>query len=156
MLRSFLPCLTLTLQRGRILTSMSSLHLGLLSHPSCELTCLPVLLSATITKNLLLLFQSSTSPEMDMKSLPAYSEAVCAAMNIISGSCPGCLPRSHHTCPAPQMRQGSRQASVHYNLASGIILGCQAWAIQGLLLFIYFPGSISVFSLRSPVGVCSL
>ena len=77
MLRSFLPCLTLTLQRGRILTSMSSLHLGLLSHPSCELTCLPVLLSATITKNLLLLLQSSTSPEMALKSLPVYSEAVC-------------------------------------------------------------------------------
>lgn len=51
--------------------------LGLLSHPSCELTCLPVLLSATITNDLLPLFQSSTSQEMDMKSLSVYSEAVC-------------------------------------------------------------------------------
>ena len=50
---------------------------------------------------------------------------------------------------------GEQTTSVHHILASGITLRCLAWAMQELLLFIYFPGSISVVSLRSPVGVCS-
>lgn len=92
MLRSFLPYLTRTLQRWTachidlyILTAPGRagpclpLH-GELCWDTCvttavKLTFLPVSISATITDNLLPLPQSSTSLEINMKILPADSEA---------------------------------------------------------------------------------
>ena len=85
------------------LTSQSSLHQdslgsvcywawglywGLCSTPAVELTFLPVF----IKDDLLLLHQWSTSLEINRKiCLSTQRLFLCGAMNVITGSCPGCL-----------------------------------------------------------------